>query len=83
MEEYVSETVSLLMGLLGAALSRLAYLRYKRDIHHVRKRISIGSHIAQTRCGPIEYAVAGTARRYWSCMVLAAATIRISSSGVR
>ena len=59
MEEYVSETVSLLMGLLGAALSRLAYLRYKRDIHHVRERISIGSHIAQTPCGPIEYAVAG------------------------
>ncbi|MDD4856134.1 MAG: alpha/beta hydrolase [Sulfuricurvum sp.] len=37
----------------------LVFARYQRDIHQARKRISVGSQIAQTPCGPIEYAVAG------------------------
>lgn len=55
----VGRTVAILSGLLVAGLSGLAFASYQRDIRQARKRISTGSQIAQTRCGPIEYAVAG------------------------
>lgn len=55
----VRRAVSILGGLLVAGLFGLAYTRYQRDIHQARERISTGSHIAQTPCGPIEYALAG------------------------
>ena len=35
------------------------YADYRHDIDAARARIGSGSRIAQTRCGPIEYAVAG------------------------
>jgi 2-hydroxy-6-oxonona-2,4-dienedioate hydrolase len=51
--------VSLLVGLLVAGLFGLAYTTYRRDMHHARERVSTGSHLVQTPCGPIEYALAG------------------------
>jgi pimeloyl-ACP methyl ester carboxylesterase len=46
-------------GLLGAGLSALAWFKYRRDIHRARERISAGSRIVDTPCGPIEYGFAG------------------------
>jgi pimeloyl-ACP methyl ester carboxylesterase len=34
-------------------------IRYQRDIRQARVRVSTGSRMAETPCGPIEYAVAG------------------------
>lgn len=45
--------------ILLVALFVFGYTRYRRDIDQAFARISTGSQIAQTRCGPIEYAVAG------------------------
>jgi pimeloyl-ACP methyl ester carboxylesterase len=45
--------------LLIAALSAFTWRNYQRDIERARERVATGSHVAQTRCGPIEYAVAG------------------------
>ena len=43
---------------VAPALS-FVYASYSQDIAHARERIGAGSHIADTRCGPIEYAMAG------------------------
>jgi pimeloyl-ACP methyl ester carboxylesterase len=45
--------------LLAAAAVVAVYLDYRRDMDHALERISAASVIAQTRCGPIEYASAG------------------------
>jgi len=47
--------------LLGAVVVGLgvATVFYQRDIQQARERVASGSQIAQTPCGPIEYAVAG------------------------
>ena len=37
----------------------LVYSEYRKDIDQARKRVNSGSQIAQTNCGPIEYANAG------------------------
>src|SRR5262249_14736413 len=55
----VSRAVSILIGLLVVGLCGLAYINYRRDIHQARQRVSTGSRIVQTPCGPIEYALAG------------------------
>lgn len=44
---------------LVAGLFAPIYIRYRRDIRQARKRVSAGSHMAETPCGPIEYAVSG------------------------
>ena len=49
----------LAVGVLGAALGGLLYSRYLHDIERARERIATGSRIADTPCGPIEYAVTG------------------------
>jgi len=49
----------LTVGVLGAALGGLLYSIYHHDIERARERIATGSQIAETRCGSIEYAVAG------------------------
>jgi pimeloyl-ACP methyl ester carboxylesterase len=46
------------LGAVVAGLGAVTYL-YQRDIQQARDFISSGSRIAQTPCGPIEYAVAG------------------------
>jgi pimeloyl-ACP methyl ester carboxylesterase len=47
------------ISLLGAGLSGLAWFNYRRDIRRARERISTGSRIAETPCGPIEYGFSG------------------------
>lgn len=51
--------IAITIGLLVAGLSGLVYVGYQRDIRQARERISVGSQIAETPCGTIEYAVAG------------------------
>ncbi len=48
-----------LTGVLGAGLAAVVWLDYRRDIRRERRRISEGSRIAETPCGPIEYGLAG------------------------
>ncbi|HEY5993605.1 MAG TPA: alpha/beta fold hydrolase [Gallionellaceae bacterium] len=48
-----------LIAILLAALGAVAYVRSRRDIDRAFLRIAAGSQIAETPCGPIEYAVAG------------------------
>ena len=55
----VLRIVLILAALVIAALVALTYASYRRDIGRAYARIETGSQIAQTRCGPIEYAVAG------------------------
>jgi pimeloyl-ACP methyl ester carboxylesterase len=55
----VRRALSILIGLLVVGISGLVYISYRRDIHQARKRVSTGSQIVQTPCGPIEYAIAG------------------------
>jgi pimeloyl-ACP methyl ester carboxylesterase len=42
-----------------AAFAVPTYVVYRRDVGRAYARVETGSRIAQTRCGPIEYAVAG------------------------
>ena len=46
----------LVMLLSGAAFT---YAGYYSDLESARQRIAIGSEIADTRCGPVEYAMVG------------------------
>lgn len=55
----IGRAVPILVILLVAVLFGVIYPSYQRDIRHARERVSTGSQIAQTPCGPIEYAVAG------------------------
>ena len=55
----IGRAVAALAGLAVVVLAGLAYISYQHDIDRARKRISSGSQIVQTPCGPIEYAVAG------------------------
>lgn len=51
--------VSILAGLVGVALYRTISVGYRREIQQARERVTTGSQIAWTSCGPIEYSVAG------------------------
>jgi 2-hydroxy-6-oxonona-2,4-dienedioate hydrolase len=51
-------TALVVLGAVVAGLGVITYF-YQRDIQQARDRIASGSQIAQTPCGPIEYAVAG------------------------
>ena len=48
----------MVLGLILLGLGVLTYF-YQRDLQQARERIAVGSQIAQTPCGPIEYAVIG------------------------
>jgi 2-hydroxy-6-oxonona-2,4-dienedioate hydrolase len=52
-------TALVVAALLVAGAFVPIYTSYRRDIDRAYERIETGSHIAQTRCGPIEYATAG------------------------
>lgn len=54
--------LSFLILLVVVGLFALAYSVYQRDIRQARQRVSSGSEVAQTPCGPIEYAIAGHGR---------------------
>jgi pimeloyl-ACP methyl ester carboxylesterase len=49
-------------AVLAVAALALISVPYERDLRAARERVSHGSEIAQTRCGPIEYAIVGTGR---------------------
>lgn len=51
--------MALSIVLLVIALCAVAYVAYRRDIARSFRRVAVGSDIIETRCGPIEYAVAG------------------------
>lgn len=51
--------ILILVILALAVLASFVYVRYQRDIERALVRMSTGSQIVQTACGPIEYAVAG------------------------
>ena len=51
--------VAIAVGLIGAGLCTWTYTTYHRDIEQARVRVASGSRIAETACGPIEYAIAG------------------------
>jgi 2-hydroxy-6-oxonona-2,4-dienedioate hydrolase len=43
----------------GVAVVMVLYRQYDNDLRAAQTRIASGSHVAETPCGPIEYAVAG------------------------
>jgi pimeloyl-ACP methyl ester carboxylesterase len=49
----------LLAASLGSAFMALTYSNYRREIDRAYERISTGSQVAETPCGPIEYAATG------------------------
>ena len=49
-----------LVAVAVAAAVALAYPQYRRDIDAARERVAHGSEIAQSSCGPIEYATLGS-----------------------
>jgi 2-hydroxy-6-oxonona-2,4-dienedioate hydrolase len=53
----VAGIVTFVVVVAGIAVS---YVAYRDDIDQAFRRISTGSQIVQTACGPIEYAIAGT-----------------------
>ncbi|HUX89730.1 MAG TPA: alpha/beta hydrolase [Gallionellaceae bacterium] len=55
----VGRAVAILIVLMLAGLYALVDFNYQRDMTQARERISVGSKLAQTPCGQIEYADAG------------------------
>ncbi|HSF56873.1 MAG TPA: alpha/beta hydrolase [Candidatus Binatia bacterium] len=51
-----------LAGLAVLGMGWFTYATYQRDIRAARERVATGSYMAQTRCGPIEYVIAGEGR---------------------
>jgi pimeloyl-ACP methyl ester carboxylesterase len=52
-------TAAILIGLVAAGSLLAVGVSYRREIGQARARVSVGSQVVETRCGPIEYAVAG------------------------
>jgi pimeloyl-ACP methyl ester carboxylesterase len=50
------------IAVLALAAAAIVWLRYRHDLAVARARVGTGSAIAQTPCGPIEYAVRGAGR---------------------
>ena len=55
----VIRRVLLLVAVACLAVLAFAYSAYRRDLQEAEKRVASGSQIAETRCGPIEYASIG------------------------
>lgn len=55
----VHRPVATLAVLAAIGLSLLVYASYRRDLRSAEEHIATGSQIADTACGPIEYAIAG------------------------
>jgi pimeloyl-ACP methyl ester carboxylesterase len=47
------------IGFLIIAVFGFTFIAYRRDVGPARERVATGSHMAQTPCGPIEYASVG------------------------
>lgn len=72
-------TLAIAGGLL-AGFGAFVYSEYSRDIRAARARLSSGSNILNTACGPIECAEAGNGPRSLSSTAPEAASIRASNS---
>ena len=55
----VSRIAAVAAAVAALAIGLPIYAAYRRDIRAARARIASGSLLAQTRCGPIEYAIVG------------------------
>ena len=55
----IAQIVLILALLLLGGVSGIAYARYRQVSRRAHERISSGSGVARTACGPIEYAVGG------------------------
>src|SRR5262249_6156912 len=55
----LSRILIAIVGVLLLALAARVYWQYSHDIRAARDRISSGSQVINTRCGPIEFAFAG------------------------
>jgi len=55
----IKRAVSALVALIIVIGFAWIYADYRHDIDAARERIATGSQIAETRCGPIEYAITG------------------------
>ena len=51
--------IALSAGLAAGVLGGATYLSYRTALHEALARVSTGSRLADTACGPIEYAAAG------------------------
>ncbi len=56
---HTRRVIGTVAGLAALGIGAYAYAAYRRDICAARARIDSGSQVAATRCGPIEYAIAG------------------------
>ncbi|QDH70322.1 alpha/beta fold hydrolase [Marilutibacter alkalisoli] len=54
-----ARSVTRLAALALAVLSLLVYIDYRKDLRQAQARVATGSRIADTACGPIEYAAGG------------------------
>jgi len=57
---YTSHATAMGVFALLAVIAAPMYMTYTADVESARKRVAVGSEIAQTLCGPIEYAVTGS-----------------------
>lgn len=55
----IARAIWAIVAVLALALSAWTYVSYREDILPARARVASGSQVAQTPCGPIEYATAG------------------------
>ncbi len=60
MRRGVGRAMLTILGILLAALFVLVVVAYQGDIRRAHERISVGSQVIETACGPIEYAAAGS-----------------------
>ena len=59
MARRAARTTLTVAALIGSGIAGLVFYEYRHDVARARARVGIGSQIAQTPCGPIEYAAAG------------------------
>ncbi|HTT38864.1 MAG TPA: alpha/beta hydrolase [Burkholderiales bacterium] len=55
----VAQAAVIVLVLTGAGLAGFIYTDYRLELHAAQERVSSGSRLVQTPCGPIEYASAG------------------------
>jgi pimeloyl-ACP methyl ester carboxylesterase len=53
------KVVLIVAAVIAGGLLAFPYMRYHGSVHRAYERLSTGSRIVQSRCGPIEYAAAG------------------------
>ena len=59
MARVVATRIALAIGAACVAVALLTARSYQHDLREARARIATGSQVADTACGPVEYAIAG------------------------